>query len=315
MQKKIHDYGLNDSVDIFVMIKAVEEKTTKTGKPYLALIFQDTSGEISANYWDATSEDVHEYQEGKVVYLEGKREEYMGSPQFRIYQMRCAAEGEPSNPELYIERAPLKKKEMIDYLANSILEITNPTMNRLVRELMNKFQHDFFQFPAAKSNHHAFHGGLAYHTVTMLKIAKALVEIYPDVNKSLLFSGLILHDLGKVMELTGPKATQYTLEGNLMGHIVIVSEELTKACQTLGIDDHSEEVLLLKHMVLSHHGLLEYGSPVRPQLKEAELLHQIDMIDASMNMVGAALDKVEPGQFSSKIWALNNRSFYKPHEG
>ena len=125
---------------------------------------------------------------------------------------------------------------------------------------------------------------------------------------------MILHDLGKVIELTGPTATQYTLEGNLVGHIVIISEEITKACQTLSIDDRAEDVLLLKHMVLAHHGKLEYGSPVRPQLKEAEILHQIDMIDATMNMVDSTLEKVEPGSFSNQVWALDNRRFYKPTE-
>lgn len=203
---------------------------------------------------------------------------------------------------------------MIDYLNKVIFEITNPTMNRIVRELMNRYQKKFFQSPAAKANHHAFYGGLAYHTVTMLKIAQSLTEIYPSINKSLLFSGLILHDLGKVIELTGPTATQYTLEGNLVGHIVIISEEITKACQTLSIDDRAEDVLLLKHMVLAHHGKLEYGSPVRPQLKEAEILHQIDMIDATMNMVDSTLEKVEPGSFSNQVWALDNRRFYKPTE-
>lgn len=314
MSKQLYDYAMNDRVELYLLIKTAEEKTTRNGKLFISFTFQDRSGEMIGNYWDATTEDVEKFQEGQVVYLEGKRDEYKGTPQLRIHTLRLADDSEPNNPELYVKRAPLKKEEMIDYLNKVIFEITNPTMNRIVRELMNRYQKKFFQSPAAKANHHAFYGGLAYHTVTMLKIAQSLTEIYPSINKSLLFSGLILHDLGKVIELTGPTATQYTLEGNLVGHIVIISEEITKACQTLSIDDRAEDVLLLKHMVLAHHGKLEYGSPVRPQLKEAEILHQIDMIDATMNMVDSTLEKVEPGSFSNQVWALDNRRFYKPTE-
>ncbi len=314
MSKQLYDYAMNDRVELYLLIKTAEEKTTRNGKLFISFTFQDRSGEMIGNHWDATTEDVERFQEGRVVYLEGKRDEYKGTPQLRIQTLRLADDSEPNNPELYVKRAPLKKEEMIDYLNKVIFEITNPTMNRIVRELMNRYQKKFFQSPAAKANHHAFYGGLAYHTVTMLKIARSLAEIYPSLNKSLLFSGLILHDLGKVIELTGPTATQYTLEGNLVGHIVIISEEITKVCQALSIDDKSEDVLLLKHMVLAHHGKLEYGSPVRPQLKEAEILHQIDMIDATMNMVDSTLEKVEPGSFSNQVWALDNRRFYKPTE-
>ena len=123
---------------------------------------------------------------------------------------------------------------------------------------------------------------------------------------------MILHDSGKTMELTGAIGTEYTLKGNLLGHIVIMDEEITKACEELGIDENQEDVLLLKHLVLAHHGKLEYGSPVRPQLLEAEVLHHIDLLDATITMMSNALDKTEPGAFSERVFGLDNRSFYKP---
>lgn len=311
---KLYDYQLNDAVELFLLIKSAQERTARNGKNYLALVFQDTSGEISANLWDSTPQHKEEFTEGRVVFLKGKREEYKGSPQLRIDSIRLATDSEPNNSELYVERAPMKKDEMVEIINKAVLQITVPEINRIVRHILNKYQKLFMEFPAAKTNHHAFHGGLAYHTVTMLKIAQSLTEIYPNLNRSLLYGGIILHDIGKVMELTGPTATQYTLEGNLIGHIILINDEITKACVDLSIDENDEDVILLKHMVLSHHGQLEYGSPVRPQLMEAELLHHIDLIDAKMNMLTSELEKTESGEFSQRMWAIENRAFYKRKE-
>ena len=193
-----------------------------------------------------------------------------------------------------------------------MFDITNPYLRRIVHNILKKYQEAFFEFPAAKRHHHAFVGGLSFHTVSMLRLAKAIATQYTQINRSLLYSGVILHDIGKTMELTGAIGTEYTLKGNLLGHIVIMDEEITKACEELDIDENQEDVLLLKHLVLAHHGKLEYGSPVRPQLLEAEVLHHIDLLDATITMMSNALDKTEPGAFSERVFGLDNRSFYKP---
>lgn len=205
-------------------------------------------------------------------------------------------------------------KKIEEEINNTFFEITNPKWNRIVRYLLNKYHDSFFSFPAAKKNHHAFSGGLAFHTVSMLRLAKAIAKEYDVLNESLLYAGVLLHDLGKVKELSGPIATKYTLEGNMIGHIVIVDEEIVKACEILQIDYNSEEVILLRHMILSHHGLLEYGSPVRPHIMEAEVLHQIDQLDASIQMMKSSLSHTESGEFSERIFGLDGRNFYKPKE-
>ncbi|MEZ2075627.1 HD domain-containing protein, partial [Staphylococcus aureus] len=150
----------------------------------------------------------------------------------------------------------------------------------------------------------------SYHVLTMLRIAKSICDIYPLLNKSLLYSGIILHDIGKVRELSGPVATSYTVEGNLLGHISIASDEVVEAARELNIE--GEEIMLLRHMILSHHGKLEYGSPKLPYLKEAEILCYIDNIDARMNMFEKAYKKTDKGQFTDKIFGLENRRFYNP---
>ncbi|WP_143211951.1 HD domain-containing protein, partial [Listeria fleischmannii] len=145
---------------------------------------------------------------------------------------------------------------------------------------------------------------------SMLRLAKSISDLYPSVNRDLLYAGVILHDLGKVIELSGPVSTTYTLEGNLIGHISIVVEEVSKMAEELNIE--GEEVVILKHILLAHHGKGEWGSPKPPLVREAEILHQIDLMDASMNMMEKALRHTKPGEFSERIFGLDNRSFYRP---
>jgi 3'-5' exoribonuclease len=186
----------------------------------------------------------------------------------------------------------------------------NPNIQRITRHLLKKYQKPFMEFPAATKNHHDFVSGLAFHVVSMLDLAKSICQLYPSLDKDLLYAGIILHDLGKVMELSGAIASSYTVEGNLLGHISIMVNEIGKAADELGIK--GEEVIVLQHLVLSHHGKAEWGSPKPPLIKEAEILHYIDNLDAKMNMMDRALQKVKPGEFTEKIFALDNRSFYKP---
>ncbi|MHC5374066.1 3'-5' exoribonuclease YhaM family protein [Enterococcus sp. LJL120] len=310
--KKIKQLTLDEEFESFVLIKGADVRLAKNKKKFIAFTFQDTSGTIDGKYWDASEEEINRYTAGKVVLLTGKREVYQGNPQVKILHLRLAKPEEPADPSLYMERAPLKREAMEEEINQTIFEITNAHWNRIVRFLLNKFQKEFFEFPAAKRNHHAFAGGLAYHTLTMLHLGKSIAKEYPELNASLLYAGILLHDLGKVMELTGPVATEYTIEGNLVGHLVMVDEEIVKACGQLKIDEKAEDVIVLRHMVLAHHGLLEYGSPVRPRIMEAEILHQIDNLDASMQMMLSAIRQTEPGQYTERIFGMDNRSFYVP---
>lgn len=312
--KKLRDLIVDEEFQAFLLIKNADVRLAKNGKKFIAFTFQDTTGTIDGKFWDASEEEINKFEAGKVVALQGKRELYNGNPQVKIIHMRLARSDEPSEPTQYMERAPLKKEEMEEEINQTLFEIINPHWNRIVRFLLNKYQKEFFDFPAAKRNHHAFAGGLAYHTVSMLRLAKAIVKEYPELNPSLLYAGVILHDLGKVIELSGPMSTEYTLVGNLVGHLVLVDEEITKACMALKFDENEEDIVVLRHMVLAHHGLLEYGSPVRPRIMEAEILHQIDNLDASMQMMLTSLRQTQPGNYSDRIFGMDNRSFYLPKD-
>lgn len=228
----------------------------------------------------------------------------------KIRNIRLTADADGITKADLIQTAPLSQDEMMETITQFIFEMRNPNIQRVTRHLIKKYQNEFLTFPAATKNHHEYMSGLAYHVVSMLGLAKAISNLYPSLNKDLLYAGVILHDLGKVHELSGPVSTVYTVEGNLLGHITIMVNEVGKAAEELGID--AEEIMILKHLILSHHGKAEWGSPKPPMVREAEVLHYIDNMDAKINMMDRALEKVKPGEFTERVFALDNRSFYKP---
>ncbi|MDQ0222085.1 3'-5' exoribonuclease YhaM family protein [Streptococcus moroccensis] len=310
---KINQMKKDEPFEGFYLIKSAEVRQTRAGKDYMAFTFQDDTGTIEGKLWDAQPYNVAEFTSGKVVFMRGMREVYNNTPQVNQISLRLPKLDEPSNPADFQEKPPVDISDTKDYLQQMIFRIENATWQRIVRALYGKYEKEFYSYPAAKTNHHAFYAGLSYHTATMVRLADAIGDIYPQLNKSLLFAGIMLHDLAKVIELSGPDDTSYTVRGNLIGHISLIDEEITKVLIELGIDDTKEEVTVLRHVILSHHGLLEYGSPVRPQIMEAEILHMIDNIDAEMMMMITALDKVAPGEMTNRLFAMDNRSFYKPN--
>lgn len=312
MAKRLMDLKLDEDFESYVLIKEATKRVAKNGKKFVSLVFQDQSGQISGKYWDASDQDIQQFVNGRVVLLTGKRESYMNMPQMKIVSMRLAKENEPHNPLLFVKRAPLTRPQMEDFINQTIFEITNATYNRVVRYLIQKHADAFFSFPAAKTNHHDFAGGLAFHTISILRLAHSVVGQYEGIDAPLLYSGVILHDLGKTTELSGPISTEYTLAGNLLGHLSIMDAEIAEAADHLGIDQQNQDIILLRHMVLAHHGLLEYGSPERPQILEAEILHHLDELDATIMMIQGALKNVQPGDFTDRIFGLDNRRFYKP---
>lgn len=311
MATGIIHYGIGDSVDTYMYIKSSTKAVASNGKPFLTLILSDKTGEIEAKLWDVSDEDVKAYAGEKTVKVQGEVQNYRGRSQLKIRNIRLTTELDSVNPSDLIQTAPISQEEMMEKITQYIFEMRNPKIQRITRHLLKKHQQEFLTFPAATKNHHEFYSGLAYHVVSMLDLAKAIAGLYPKLDKDLLYAGVILHDLGKVFELSGPVSTVYTVEGNLLGHITIMVNEIGKAADELGIQ--SEEIMILQHMVLSHHGKAEWGSPKPPMVQEAEVLHYIDNLDAKINMMDRALEKVKPGEYTERVFALDNRTFYKPN--
>ena len=299
-----------EAVDHTLFIKQSTKSVTTAGKPFMTLILQDKSGDIEAKLWDTNEEHERMYPAETIVHVSGEIHDYRGKNQLRIKAIRVVGPEEGISISDLVPSSSVPKEELYDELTQFFFEIRNANIARITRYIMKEFKEDILVFPAATKNHHDYISGLLDHMVSMLRLGKAICDLYPTLNRDLLYAGIMLHDIGKVRELSGPIATTYTVEGNLLGHISIMVTEVAKAAASLNIE--GEEVMLLQHLVLSHHGQEEWGSPKRPMIQEAEILHYIDNIDAKMNMLTRVLNKTQPGQFSERVFALDNRAFYKP---
>lgn len=310
MEKLLMQHDIGEQIIGFLFIKSVTKGIASNGSAFLTLMLQDKSGEMDAKLWSIAKKEEDTYVAGKVVKIQGEIHEFKGRKQLKLSKIRLANAADGIKPEDFVETAPLSKEVMMEQVQTYIFEMKNSNIQRITRHLLAKYREAFMEYPAATKNHHEFVSGLAYHVVSMLDLAKAIATLYPSLDKDLLYAGIILHDLGKVIELSGPMATTYTVKGNLLGHISIMVTEIGMAAEELGID--TEEVVILQHIVLSHHGKAEWGSPKPPMVKEAEIIHYIDNLDAKMNMMDGALEHVKPGEYSERVFALENRSFYKP---
>ena len=309
MAKQVKDYCEGERVQTNLLISNIVKGTTNSGAPYLSLTLQDSSKAIEAKLWDVKPELASQIEVGKVYDFDIEIIKYKNNLQAKVLKVMPIAQNS-INIDDFLFKSPISKDELRNTIQDGINQIKNENIARIVSSMLNYYSSDVYDYPAASKIHHNFIGGLATHTAGMLKIGLALCELYPNLNKDYLIAGIILHDLGKIEELTSPAVTEYSNKGKLLGHISIMDARLAQIGQELKLDD-SEELLILRHMVLSHHGEYEYGSPVRPETLEAEVLSQIDNIDAKINIISKALEEVKPGEFTQKLFAMDNRVFYK----
>ena len=305
----IKDIRNREEITLIVKIQAISIQKTTSGTDYLNLTISDQSGQMNAKKWNVSEEEKSLFKIGEIIRVTGVGSEYNQKLQFIIEHMQKVDPKEGIDVSQFYEHAPVAKEVLKDEILAAIEKMNNSKIKKITNYLFRKYEEKFLTFPAATRNHHAYISGLAHHVVTMLKLANSLSQIYPQVNIDLLRAGVILHDLGKVMELSNPMTPEYTTHGTLIGHINICFEEIRLAALTLNIE--GEEVMLLQHLVLSHHGQLEYGSPKQPLILEAELLHMIDLIDSRVNMISSDLDEVEDHAFTKRIYSLEGRAFYK----
>ena len=308
MNKLLRELADGDRGTIRVLLSSCSRGVTAKGAPYLSFTLQDKSGTMDAKYWNVSEEELDRYVPGMIADVSGDVLSHNHQLQFRVKQMMIV--DEDVSVYDFVQEGPIPAEQMKREIEQTLSSICNDTMVLIVQAVYERYAHEFFEYPAATRNHHDFVGGLATHTIGMLRLASAIADQYPLLNRDLLLSGVFLHDMGKIKEFSAPVVPSYTTPGKLLGHISIFQAELTKIAAQLGVED-SEEVMLLRHMVLSHHGVHEYGSPVLPMIPEAEVLHLIDNLDARMNTIQKALEVTETGAFTQRIFALENRSFYK----
>ncbi len=305
----IKDFNEGLRINEPLLIVNVTKGLTNAGAVYLNIEFQDNSGVIDAKLWDANEESINMIQPGNVVLVNGDVLLYRGNLQLRVNFAKVMPEGEYDVTD-YLKASPFEQSVLEEEVYSYIEQIDNEILHAIVSKIINENKKDFFTYPAASRIHHEYVGGLATHVLGMLRIAESIANQHAFLNKSLLYAGIILHDFGKTTELSGPILTHYTTEGKLLGHISLMQADLLHYARELNVED-SEEVMLLRHLILSHHGQYEYGSPVLPMVSEAEILSFIDNLDARLNMLDKAMDSIEAGEFTSRIFSLENRTFYK----
>ena len=296
-----------------LMVRSVETRLDKKGNSYQDVYFGDQSGEINGKIWAANPK----LNAGDIVRIEGLIEEFQGRHQLRIG--RCDPVSSPEDDTLraqLIPSAPEPVKVMRDKIRETLASFRSEELRKLTTKLLNDAGAELNWFPAAQRMHHAELGGLLHHMTSMLTVAEYLCVAYPFLNRELLLAGVIIHDLAKIKEMKADSrfgtVSDYSRDGLLVGHINRGMADLSEAAAALGMAPDNELKVLLEHMILSHHGIPEYGSPRLPMFPEAEALHWIDTLDARMNQMQSVQDRTPPGGFSERIASMDNRRMYHP---
>ena len=308
MMKMIAELTDHDHIEGQFLLGAVSKGVNANGGSYFSVELRDASGTVMAKKWDATLLDENIFIPGNVISIVGETNRYKEALQIKIISAEVVPL-EDINIARFVKAPPISKEELIKKFNQHVDSIKNEDCLKILQYMLKKFGEKVFDYPAAVSIHHEYSSGLLMHSVTMADLAAYIAPIY-DADHDILITSCLLHDLGKIIELEGPIVFKYSLEGKLLGHISIMAAEIREAAHQLGIN--SEVPLLLEHMVLSHHGQQEFGSPVMPLTKEALLLSLIDNLDSKMVLVSKTIAEIEPGNFSQKVFALDNRTFYKP---
>ncbi len=311
-QEPIATLGKDTKFEGFLLVRMSEQRTGSNGGKYLDMNLADRTGEINAKVWDG---NVPPPAPGSVVKVRGATLEYNGRLQLRVEKLRAPDNTDDVDMSALTPCAPEPPEEMLKELDEAVAAIASEPLRKITAEMLARSRERLVYFPAAQRIHHAERSGLLHHTTGMLRLARAVLPLYPLLNADLVIAGVIVHDLCKTEELSSDEmgvVKDYTEEGLLLGHIVLGVTRIAEVAKAVNVT--GEPVTLLEHMMLSHHGEEAYGSPRKPMFPEAEVLHWLDLMDARMNEMEAAMERLAPGVFSEKIWSLERR-LYKPQYG
>ena len=308
--KPIADFAVGDEIEGFYILKTALPKVSNSGRPFLSAVLSDRSGSIDAKVWDYSG-PISSRDEGSVVKLRGSVSEFRGALQLIIGRLRTAQEGDRYDLGALVPVAPIDAEAGYGELMDFVSSISDGDYAAICKKMLESYGQRFRVIPAGKSMHHSFVHGLLMHTLQMLRIADCLAGLYPTVvDRDLLVAGTLLHDFAKCGEFVTSAlglVTEYSVKGQLLGHLVMGAQAVAEAAKELGVPE--EKSVLLQHLLLSHHGEPEFGAAVRPMCAEAELLSIIDLMDSRMEIYQEAMEEVEPGQFTKRVFALDKKVF------
>jgi len=296
----------------FFLVSALQERSDKNGKAFLVLTLSDKTGQVEARMWDATANSVA-VSMGDVAEVAASVESYLGRQQLRILRIQRATPGTYSLAE-YLPSTTQDVNVLWAKLLSAVAGLEDPNLKLLLHSILEdpSIAPALREAPAAKQLHHAWIGGLLEHVVSLLGLAEGVTANYPDLNRDLIYTGVILHDIGKLQELSWRRCFEYTLEGQLLGHIQMGYSLVERHIAALpGFPPRLR--LLILHMILSHHGKLEFGSPKLPMFPEAVVLNFLDDLDAKMQAMRTELERWAAAgrkgpELTDKIYSLENRS-------
>lgn len=299
----------------FFIVKSAGIKVGANQKQYFDILLGDKTGEVNSKKWDiqpGETEMLAGIKEGDMVKVRAQVTSWQGQTQLRVGKIRKAVPQDELEMVDFVKAAPEKSEDMFSYIYNVAENMEDEYLKALCTRVLADNKEKLMYYPAASKNHHAEYGGLLYHVKRMLMTGLAICQVYTVLDKDLVAAGVILHDIEKLNEIQSDEygiSPGYSFEGQLLGHIVQGVRFLDQITTELGFP--REKALMLEHMILSHHYEPEFGSPKKPMFPEAEVLHYLDILDARMYDMEDALKNVEPGEFSDKIWTLENRRVYK----
>lgn len=305
---KIKELEVDKTGILVCLVKEVQECMTRTNKPYVVVTLSDVDKtEIKAKMWDTTKADF-EAIDSRLIYCSIAVSMYNGNLNYVVKQFREATEDE-ANIADFIKSAPLSGNKMYSDIFNFAQKFEDQDYGRLICNILQNNKEHMLYWSAAKAIHHNMIGGLLYHTYRMLETACNLSDIY-SFNRELLYTGVILHDIGKLVELNTNQEgiAEYSVEGSLLGHSLLGCDMILQYGDKLSLP--KEKIMVLRHMLAAHHGKLEWGAIQEPMIPEAFLLNYLDIIDSKMFQL-EALD-ISPGTLSEKIFGLENKRIYQP---
>ena len=308
---KLQPFDKSGTLQGFVLIKNCERKLTRTGAQYLDMIVCDGEDDIVAKCWDYRGSEEERPKPGELFLVRGTLNLYNNQNQFKVERLRRATEADGVKISDYVPSAAFEGEDMYREILKLVKGFKDEDLKKLTGAVLEEYKSKILELPAAFRLHHAIRGGLLMHTLSICRLAEAVIALYPSVDGDLLLAGAILHDIAKSEEFalnsTG-LVDGYTVSGTLIGHLVRGAMIVERIGNELGIPQ--ETLVLIQHMLVSHHGVPEYGAAVRPLFLEAEILSALDTLDANIYEIENVVKDVAPGGFSNKIWALDDRKFH-----
>lgn len=303
----------NRIFDSYFLVLGKQQRMTKNNKPYLNLILGDKSGQMEGRVWEPGDPRIaREFERGDVVKVRGCVTRFDDRCQIKVDQLRKAHDGEAALEDM-LPATLLDVNELWTQLNTAVESIANPDLKRLLEALLTDpdIARAYREAPAARQLHHAWLGGLLEHVISLLGLAEKVAAHYPLLDRDLLLTGVILHDIGKIRELTWATGFDYSVEGVLLGHIQMGVDLVEKTIAGLPSFPPRLRTLVL-HLILSHHGKLEFGSPKLPMIPEALALNFIDDLDAKMMAMSSEFERSAregkgADELTGKVWALDNR--------